>query len=107
MTIEDDCGGPAAAGQLSIVNIEVPPPGARTRGLGWAEVFIQLQDASLNDARPLVSIEVPVAYDDRWSFREARQTVLERARAIIAAAADSLAHATLEELDRVRPDRSA
>jgi hypothetical protein len=107
MTIEDDCGKPsAAAAQFTLVRIDIPPPGARTRGLGWAEVFILLQDASLNDARPLVSVEVPVAYDDDCSFRKARQAVLDRARAILAAAADNLGRTTLEALETIPPDQS-
>lgn len=93
--------------KLTIEVIDVPPPGKRTRrGLGWSEVFIHLRDEDLQ-VLPSVTVKVPVPYAPDDSFRAARQAALDRARSIIAAAADSLAHATLEELDRVRPDRSA
>lgn len=92
--------------QFIVEKITVPPPGEREDGIGWAEVFILFRAPALGYLRPLVRIEVPLPYDDGWTFRAARKAVLDRARAILAAGAIGLDRATLEELEPVRPDQS-
>ena len=83
----------------SVHEISVSPPGQLSRkGIGWSKIFIHLKDDDL-EVLPSVTVETHVPYDQNHSFRQARESALNRAKEIIRAALKALDETNLADID--------